>query len=77
MAPPLPWVRWRSKSTLSTFRTTVLCMVAASVVLLATPAVSALAECQATESCGGRMIARSVSTVSNSLSSAASAASSA
>ena len=46
-------VRWRGKTILSTFSPTVLCMVAASVVLLASPGIAALAECQATESCGG------------------------
>jgi len=44
-------VRWRGKTTHST--STVLCMVASSIVLLAAPAIAALAECQATESCGG------------------------
>ena len=45
---------WGGKTTFSAFSTTVLCMVGASVVLLATPAFAALAECQATESCGGK-----------------------
>ena len=49
MAPLMPWVRWPGKTTLSTFSTTVLCMVAAIVVLLATPAIAA--SCQAKESC--------------------------
>ena len=45
-------MQWRGKTTLSTFSTTVLCIVAASVVLLANPAMEELAPCQATESCG-------------------------